>query len=397
MKVVYLLNIFPKISETFILNEIRVVQKKGISVKVFAYADPKEMFVHPKVREIKSVTYFFKANIFQVLFAHLYWLLRSPAGYFRAAGLVLRHGDRIRKLFLIHLYDTVLVHRSKPDHLHAHFGESLGDIASANLAMVLHVLSGTPYTFTTYAHDIFDMPATNYPIKSKLAKKHITVSEYNKRFLVEKFGVAENDIQVVVSGIDFEQVAACAKKADPTLPAGKRTILCIARLSKEKGLDVLVQACKRLVDSATEFQCVIVGDGVERQRLETLIRRTGLSEKVLLVGYQSQPQVFEWFNKADVMVLPSYSEGIPLSLMEAMAFRVPVVASDICGNPELIKSGENGFLMPAGDDGGFAERIKEILENEGLRDAFVKKGYETVYREFNLDTQVDKLLAIWKA
>lgn len=397
MKVAYLLNIFPKISETFILNEMLVMQKKGVSVEVFAYADQKEAFVHPNVRGIKSVTYFFKANIFQILFAHLYWLLKNPAGYFRAVGFVLKHGDRIRKLFVVHLYDTVLVHRSKSDHLHAHFGESLGDIASANLAMVLHVLSGIPYTFTTYAHDIFDKPATNYPIKSGLAKKHITVSEYGKRYLVEKLGVEEKDIHVVVSGIDFEQVSAFAKRADGASAPDKKIILCIARLSKEKGLEILVKACKLLADAGTEFQCVIIGDGVLRGSLQGLIRELGLSGRVVLAGHQTQPQVFEWLNKATLMVLPSYSEGIPLSLMEAMAFRVPVVASDICGNPELIQSGENGFLVPAGDVEGFAEKIKELLENERLREAFIKTGYEKVFREFNLDTQVDKLLQIWRS
>ncbi len=395
MKVAYLLNIFPKISETFILNEMLEIQSKGISIGVFAYHDSKEEKTQPRAKEIKDVQYFFKANLFQIIYAHLFWLSRKPVCYVRMVWFILRHGDRVRKLFLVHLYDTVRVYQWKPDHLHAYFGEALGDVASANLAMVLHLLSGIPYTFTTYAHDIFDMPATNYPIKSKLAVKHVTVSDYNKRYLIEKLGVDEKDIEVIFSGIDFRHISAFANKKIPS--AKKPLILCIARLSKEKGLDILVKACKRLADQGMEFECIIVGDGAEREYLARLIKENGLSEKVILAGYQTQPQVFEWLNQATLMALPSYSEGIPLSLMEAMAFRVPVVSTRICGIPELIEDGESGFLVKPGDPEGLSERIKQLLSDEALRQKFTETGYKKVYEDFNLKTVMDKLLNIWPA
>lgn len=385
MKVVYLLNIFPKISETFILNEMLEMKKKGVEVEAFAYKDEKEDTVHPRVKEIQT-TYFFKVGILKKIFSHFYWIFRNPENYLKTWALVIKHGDGIRKPFVWDLYDTVLVDRACPGHLHAHFGDE-----SSNLAMLTHSLSGVPFTFTTHSYDIFNAKYHNWKVKSKLAKKHVTISLYNKNYILDRFDVDEKDVEIIHCGIDFSKIPAEGPQPDGNC------IICVARLHEEKGIDVLIRACRRLKDDRVDFKCLTAGEGTARQDLEKLIRDLELENDVKLLGNQTHDQIFGLLRRAKVKVLSSRSEGIPVSLMEAMAFRVPVIATNICGIPELIEDGESGFLVPAGDDRDLAEKIKEILENKGLRDAFVKKGYETVYKEFNLDTQVDKLIAIWKA
>ncbi len=385
MKVVYILNIFPKISETFILNEILEMQKKGAEIEVFAYKDEKESTVHPKAKEIR-VYYFTKQGIFKNIGAHFYWFLKYPKNYLNTWRLVTNHGSGIRKLFIWQLYETVFVHRAKPDHVHAHFGDE-----SSNLAMLFSSLSGIPFTFTTHSYDIFEGKYDNWKIKSKLAKKHITISKYNRNYIVDRYDVDPKDVAIIHCGIDFSKIPTQGSN-----PQGNR-IICIARLHEEKGIDVLIRACRCLKDENVDFECLIVGEGPAREALEKQIRQLELKNEVKLLGNQTHDQIFALLRQAQVKVLASRSEGIPVSLMEAMAFRVPVISTRICGIPELINDNTSGFLVELGDAETLAAKIKQLLADESLRKTFADNGYEKVQREFNLKTETEKLLELWKS
>ena len=385
MKVLYVLNIFPKISETFILNEMLEMQQKGVSVEVYAYKDAKEGVVHPRAREIREVRYLYKVDPFRWVASHLYWILRNAPGYCRAWALVLSHGELIRKNFFTQLYDTVLLDRRRPTHVHAHYSDD-----ASNLAMVYSRLSGVPFSFTTHMHDIYDTPAPNFPVKSRLALKHVTISEFNKRVLVENFRVSPEDIAVIHCGIDLSRV-----RRRNEVPANE-DLFCSARLHPDKGLDVLIHALSSLRDQGWAGTLRVAGEGPERAALEDLIRKRRLERHVVLLGNQTQEQVFGHLGRSRLFVLPSRSEGIPVSLMEAMAAGVPVISTAIRGIPELIKDGVSGSLVPPDDAAALANKIQALLKDDALCARFASAGFEKVAADFDLSKETQKLLEIWK-
>jgi len=384
MKVIYILDVFPKISETFILNEILEMQKKCITAEVFVFHKLNEDRLHSGVSNIKKITYYSKHKVFKELSAHLYLFLTRPINYLKTLVFSLNRKNQCVRLFLGKVSFMILIVEAKPDHIHAHFG-----YRASNMAMLIHLLYGIPFTFTTHRYDIFDFPPRNYKIKSKLAKKHITISEYNKRFIVDKFNVAESNISVIHCGVDFQ-------REFPTRCIGdKKTILCVARLEKLKGIDILIKACNELNKRHVDFECLIVGEGREREYLERLINQYALVNQIKLLGHKTQDEIFKLLAKACVTVLSSRSEGIPVALMEAMAMRVPVIGPNIYGVHELIDDRINGFLVEPENITELTEKMDILLKDLELRRRLSEKGYEKVRAEFNLKVETDKLLKIW--
>lgn len=385
MKVIYILDSFPKISETFVLNEILEMQKKGIRIQVFAFSKPQESCSHPRVKEVK-VNYFPKRRIYTIAYGHIWWFLNHPLRYLKTLFLALNPTYGITKRFLLNLYPGILILKEKPNHIHAHFG-----LQTADMAMLINLLTALPYTFTTHRYDIFTHPPNNYRVKSKLAQKHITISEYNKRFLIKNFAVPEKQIAVVHCGIDFK------RNFPYRIIARQNRIISIARLEKNKALENLIKACGQLKKRDINFECLIVGEGDERKTLETLIIDLGLQNEVKLLGAKIQDEVFELLAASTVKVLPSRSEGIAVVLMEAMAMKVPAIGPQIHGVPELINDGVNGYLIIPDDIEMLVDRIERLLRDKTLREKFAENAYLKVKRDFNLEIETDKLLAIWKS
>ena len=220
----------------------------------------------------------------------------------------------------------------------------------------------------------------------------MTISSYNRDFIAARCADhARSRIHVIHCGVDLRYFVPA--------PNGKKgnTILCVARLDRQKGLDCLIRACALLAEQGTDFQCVIAGDGPERGSLEHLIAELGLSERVVLLGSKTQDQVRELLLKAAIKVLPSRSEGIPVALMEAMALKVPIISTRIMGIPELIEDGVSGFLVPSDDVDALADRMHTLLTDEKMRHRFAENGYAKVSRDFNLKTETDKLMALWSS
>lgn len=385
MKVIYILNIYPKISETFILNEILSLREKGVGIEIFAYKKSGEAKDHPRAKEV-SVTYFKKQSLFHKVGAHFYWILKHPIRYLKTWKLAVIDGDGIRKNFIWDLTETVAIDQKHPDHLHAHFGDE-----SSNTALLTHALSGIPYTFTTHSYDIFDNKYHNWKVKSRLAKKHITISEYNKAYLVDRYDVNPKNITIIHCGIDFRRIQLSSH------PRFAHMLFTAARLHKEKGLDILIRALALLRSKGVNFQCEIAGEGEERQELERLISTHDLSAHIKLLGNQTQDEVFRKLAQAAIFVLPSRSEGIPVSLMEAMAFGTPVITTAICGIPELITNDHSGLLIEPDDVEALANSIEKLLKNESLRTEFSKNASIKVHRDFDLQKETTKLYELWKA
>lgn len=314
-------------------------------------------------------------------------MIRRPQGYLRALFQVMgrRAGIR-RRLFIDALDDVRLVAGSRPDVMHAHFGD-----LSADLAMLTHLITGIPYTFTTHSYDIFRLPTANYREKSRLARAHVTISEYNKNYLIRNCSVNPAHIRIVHCGVHFENLSDIAPAH---LPA--RTIVSVARLHRDKGLDVLIRACAILAEQGRPVRCLVAGDGPEREDLTRRIAEAGLEDSFVLLGNQTHDRALGLVRGASAFVLASRHEGIPVSLMEAMALRTPVVATCISGIPELVEDGVSGFLVEPDDPQTLADRIDRVLSDGAVRAGFAAAGHEKVLRDFNLASEAGKLIDLWK-
>jgi len=384
MKVIEIIDKFPKISETFILREILAMQKKGVDIEVFTFRKPPEDIVHPEVNEVKKVTYFSKTTAATKIYSHFYWVCKRPFHYMKTAVIAANRDNGIMLLFLGNLHEVILIDNEKPDHIHAHWPHA------SDFAMLVCLLTDISYTFTTHRYEIFDKPSKNYRIKSKLAKKHVTVTEYNRQYIIHNFDVDEDDITVVHSALDFTQKYPVADSK------GKNVMVSVARLEKFKGLDILIRACAVLKAEKCAFECLIAGDGSERVNLDGLIKELNLSTEVTLLGNKSMEEVFELLSRAKLLVLPSKSEGWPNVFTEAWACKVPVIGPNVRGVPEIIHDGVDGFVVEPDNIEMLVEKIKILFTNEPLRREFIEKGYKKAHEEFNLERETDKLLEFWK-
>jgi glycosyltransferase involved in cell wall biosynthesis len=173
-------------------------------------------------------------------------------------------------------------------------------------------------------------------------------------------------------------------------------ILNIARLHEEKGQDLLVKACRILADKGLKFDCYIVGGGERREYLCELIRQLDLGSLVHLPGAVPQEGIRDYFERADVFVLPSRRENLPNVLVESLAMEVPVVASHIAGIPELVEEGITGFLVPPNDIQRLAEAVSRLLEDEDLRAKFARRGRELVCSRFEIERSNDQIVELYR-
>lgn len=404
MKVAYILDIFPVLSETFIVREILELRRKGVEIVAFARVKNKREIskdtVHAESKRLmQELTYFstLKTEISKAELAcyHLYVLLSRPAKYLRTFWFSARHDSNTFRYFAWSIYYGIRIERAGVKHIHAHFA-----LEGCTHAMLVSMLTGIPYSFTMHAHDIF-LPGRADLLEDKLyrAKFVVSISEYNKNHILAKYPEIEAEkIKIVHCGIDAQDLI-------PSAPQTRRkfSILAVGRLVEQKGFKYLLRACNILRRQGhQQFECNIIGEGKERTALEEMIRRYDLGDMVQLRGARDQKSVIEAMGNADLFVLPCVVEqsgtmdGIPVALMEAMAMGIPVVSTRVSGIPELVK-GEAGILVEPDDMGALVDAINEVIRlSQGARSEIGKRGKAIVERDFNLAEEVDKLAALFK-
>jgi glycosyltransferase involved in cell wall biosynthesis len=254
-------------------------------------------------------------------------------------------------------YYAVQLREHRVDHIHVHHG-----YFGAWIAMVAARLLGVGFSLTLHGSDLL-LNGAYLDTKLKHCRFCVTISEYNCRYTLQHFpGVDPAKILVARLGVD---VPSNAKSLRPqTAPRARDSfaLLAVGRLHAVKDHAFLIRACARLRDCGLDFECAIAGEGPERQDLELLIRQNRLQDHLRMLGQVARQQMDALYLRADVVVLTSRSEGIPLVLMEAMARRKIVVAPAITGIPELVISGKTGFLYAPGEVNDFVARILFLHE-----------------------------------
>jgi glycosyltransferase involved in cell wall biosynthesis len=273
--------------------------------------------------------------------------------------------------------------------MHAHFGTN-----SAEVAMLVHALGGPTWSFTVHGPTEFEKPRfIGLAEKIRRSAFVVAISSFGRSQLyrfVEHQQWAK--VHVVHCGLDADFLVASA-----TAPAPSRRLVCVGRLCEQKGQLLLVEAVSRLAEQGVELELVLAGDGEMRADLEALIARYGLKERVRVTGWISSSQVRNEILAARALVLPSFAEGLPVVLMEAMALRRPVISTYVAGIPELVHPGEHGWLVPAGDVDALVEAMRICLNTPV--DFLTRMGdaaRERVLAAHDVDKEAAKLGALFR-
>ncbi|MFQ5600772.1 MAG: glycosyltransferase family 4 protein [Candidatus Krumholzibacteriia bacterium] len=394
----YVLKRFPRLSETFILNEILELERRGVEVVIFSLLKPNEGRFHAQIATLKAQVFYLEGLDPRRWST---WLLEEwPALSTRAPmmwdllGEALERGD-LRRIDEI-LWGAWVASRARKSglsHLHSHFGT-----ISSSIAWFAHRISGIPFSFTAHAKDIFAYTMEEHHLREKMADatRVVTVTRFNKRYLLE--GAPEIDadhVKVIHNGIDLERFnVAASRKRESDL------ILSVGRLIPKKGFGDLLDACAHLKERRVSFRCLIVGEGPEAPALEHKRRMLGLEREVTFTGPRNQDEVVSLMHQATAFVLPckvgpdKNQDALPTVLLEALACGTPCVSTTLSGVPEIIDSGVDGILVPPEDPRALSAGIEHLLSSPQLREQFAKKGRDKAIAKFDLRTNVGTLLEV---
>ena len=357
-RVAYLINAYPKISHSFIRTEIGALERLGLEVSRFTIRRTHENFADDIDRkEAERTTALLDGNWAELAGAVLRSFLRRPGRTVSALRQSLRStADSVRALayFAEAAALSERMAKDKVRHVHAHFGTN-----PVSVVRLAAKLSSITYSFTAHGPDEFDAPlALDLPGKIAEAGFVAGVSSFGRSQLMRWSSPSHWDrIQVVRCAVapHFLQHGAAGTAGLET-----RHLTCVARLNAQKGLPLLLDAAARIADTH-DFVIDVIGDGEGRAGLEEQIVRLGLSEHVRLLGWRSSDEVRDALSASRAMVLPSFAEGLPVVLMEALALGRPVIATSIAGIPELVDHA-NGWLVPAGSVEALAAAMKAVLD-----------------------------------
>lgn len=396
---------YPRISETFISNEIRLLEKLGFPIHLFSMRRPRENFTHQSVNQIQAAVDYLPETLLKPLPRLLYHncllAARRPRIYSRALKIAFQRFLRTRKsATLKHLFQAgYLVQRLMPDrriiHFHAHFAHS-----PASVAMFASILSGRPFSFTAHAKDIYTSDPRQLKEKAALAKFVVTCTEYNRRYLMALCDGEPREIHRIYHGIDtglFSLSPEGLSKAETPY-----RILTVARLIAKKGLPTVYRALKILQDQGIVFKHTLIGDGEDREKILSIIKDLGLTAHTRWLGTQSHEVVRDYYKRAHLFVLgcevaPNGDrDGIPNVLFESMAMGVPVVATNLSAIPELVETEKTGLLVDPGFPEKMAEAMLRMLTDAGLRTRIIPAARQRVVHDFDNRPLIRDLAAVYR-
>lgn len=391
MNVLYYLRQFPKLSEAFILNEIYTLEQRGHNVAVFAIESPDEPFTHDEFDDLDVPVRY--ANVPKLVGAPIPFVSAFAAHPNREAvspnvGLKTNAGNIIWTKeccdFLDHLEWDV-------DCIHSHFATPYS-LPCAYLSTHYDV----PFVLTTHAHDIFREPVGEYTDELlDSADRVVTISEYNREYMRDRFAF-ETPIDVVHAGIRPDKFKTSGSARD-------QRVLTVARLHEKKGYKTALEAIAIVAQDVPNVEYRIVGSGSQREELTRLVSTLGIEENVTFLNNVSDTKLLAELDRARCFLLPSVvtesgeRDGIPVSLMEAMAMQTPPVTTSTSGIPELVEHGENGLLTAPRDPEATAESVLRLLSDDAEWRELSRRARETILEEFNVQTQVEGLLSAFDA
>ncbi len=395
--IAYLVSQYPAYSHTFILREVVKLRALGLSIEVASINAPDrplEKLTEIERLEAQAAYYVKPQGVFKAGLALGKTLASHPLGLLRGVVQALKLGGwdlkRIAYQFFYLIEALLLGQRlisRQIGHLHVHFATP-----AASVGLLVKTVFGLGFSFTVHGPDEFyDAPGYNLPEKILAADFILCISHYARSQVMKLSPVqAWTKFEVCRLGVDAQRFAPAPKSA----PNEACQLLCVGRLTPAKGQAILLEALAQLKNQGLLAQLTLVGMGPDEQNLRRHAEALGLNAQVRFTGAVDQDHILDYYHSADIFVLPSFAEGLPVVLMEAMAMEIPCVTTAITGVPELIRDGQEGLLAAASDSVGLADAIRQLIENPALRGQLGASGRQKVLLEYDLETNTKRLFDV---
>ena len=380
------------VSHTFIRREIIALEKLGFEIQRIALRGWDEKLIDlDDISEQTKTAYLLKNGVLSLILSATKVLVQKPVHFCSALWRAIIMGiraDRPLPFHLIYFLEACKVYleikQFGSQHLHAHFGTNPSEIV-----MLVNSLSGLPYSFTVHGPEEFDRPQfLKLTEKINQSKFVVAISSFGRSQLMRWVSHDYwNKIKIVHCGLE----SSFYNIPSEVIPS-KPLLICVGRLCEQKGQLLLIEAAKNLHAQQIDFELTLVGDGEMRAEIESLIVQYKLQDKVKITGWISSKQVRSYILAAQMLVLPSFAEGLPVVIMEAMSLRRPVISTYIAGIPELLIHGENGWLCVAGDVTDLTNTIRDaLLTPTAVLKRMGDAAHERVIVRHAIDTEAAKL------
>jgi glycosyltransferase involved in cell wall biosynthesis len=389
----FLVKTYPKISETFILQEILALQNEPFDIAIFSMQLPTDTKFHRAVNAVTTeANYLAPENWWSFLSikTHIKLIGTRLWAYLSTLGFIFnrQEGGSLGQ-FCQAVYFSGLLQEKGIRHLHVHFASE-----PASLAELVNRLCGITYSISAHAKDIYLQNKSCLIRKISHAQFVVTCTEYNRHFL-QSINTSKTPVYKIYHGIDSARVLSVNEQKIP--PADHLNILSVGRLREKKGFSTLIAACHLLQLAGYQFQCNIVGYGPDREKLQALIEQFHLQDTVRLLGKLTHDKVVALYRQAAIFALPCLitdegdRDGIPNVLMEAMTFSIPVISSNISGIPELIKHNQTGLVCISKDHHSLFTALKKLLDSPELRKQLGVAGRNYVTTQFAAHQHIGQL------
>jgi len=385
MNVVYYLGSFPKLSKSFVLNELYELERRSHNVAVCATKKPDEAITHEEFDELNIPIYYLE----RPSYSDVLELISSKALHPRILGNALyraspqQHAaNLLRAKRCIEFVETL---DWEPDHFHSHFA-TLPKFGGRYAASYY----GVPFTVTTHAFDLYEEPVGTYTGNLlRSADRIVTISEYNKKYIREQF-TSRTPIDIVRAGIRPEKFIP----SESTVP---NRVLSIARFVEKKGLEYAIEAVGIVAKQLPDIEYHIIGSGKLEPELKGKVTESGIENNVTFLDNVADQRLITELDEARCFLLPCViaasgdRDGIPVALMEAMAMETPPVSTTVSGIPELIDHGENGLLTEPQNASATADALLELLQSEARWRNYAKRARESLISDYNVENETRKL------
>ncbi len=401
----YILKGYPRISETFISNEILLLEKLGFTMRLFPMRKPRETFCHGSVKKIRARVDYLPTELLtdfpRLLIPSIFVAVKRPKSFlqtlrFATDGLV--KGNELATLKHLLQAGYLAGNHLLPDrnivHLHGHFAHS-----PTSVTLFASLLAGIPFSFTAHAKDIYTSDKTKIARKIKQAKFVFTCTEHNREYLEALVPGGSTPIHCIYHGIDLKLFN------QPTPPAPVHSpykLLTIARMTEKKGLPFLYKALALLAQKGVTFQHTLIGDGDDKEKIIKIISDLGLKEQCRCLGTQTHEEVLKQFKKSDLFVLGCVvakngdRDGIPNVLVESLAMGVPALSTTVSAIPEILIDNQTGLTVPPSSPEALADGIMRLLSDNVLRQHLIDGGRKYVHDNFNNSRLIERMATVFR-
>lgn len=401
MRVAYVLIRFPNVTATFIMDELLWIRRQGVDIEILSLLQPEPGPVHTRSQQLMPFVHYAPVWSTRTLAAFFHFLLRRPIQLARALFEAIRYSFREPKMLLMTLriipksvYFARLLEGRNVEHIHAHF-VTVPSVAGS----IVSTLLGVGLTIQPHAVGLFSRNQKS--VRSQLAEadRIVTISGFHRDYISDLCPRLDpGGISIVHCGIETGRFI----RGGPRRNAKPFRVLSVGRLVEKKGHGHLIDACALLASRGVEFRCEIVGSGPLELELRNDIERHGLEEVVTLVGAMDQKEILSRYQSSDVFSLACVvarngdRDGVPVSLMEAMACELPVVTTPVTGIPDLVEHEITGLMVEPGDATSLADALERLSDDRGLAADLGRRGREHVLNEFEISRSAAQMATFFR-